>query len=87
VKTKRGIAQFSGIFDSAFRRHAASCNGGIGKIAALPSFEKVCYFCRWLLVGKYVKAATSPIPKNVVRYGRTAKSKKAKIAKIETMII
>jgi len=29
-------------------------NGGIGKIAALPSFEKVCYFCRQLLVGKYV---------------------------------
>ncbi|MDR0206754.1 MAG: hypothetical protein LBI45_05815, partial [Bacteroidales bacterium] len=46
-------------------------NGGIGKIAALPSFEKVCYFCRRLLVGKCVKAATSPIPKNVKCNGGT----------------
>jgi hypothetical protein len=46
---------------------ARTPNGGIGKIAALPSFEKVCYFCRELLVGKCVEAATSPIPKNVIR--------------------
>ena len=41
---------------------ATASNGGIGKIAALPSFDKICYFCRELLVGKCVRAATSPIP-------------------------
>jgi hypothetical protein len=51
-----------GILDSTFRWLAAACNGGIGKIAALPSFEKVFYFRRELLVGKSVEAATSPIP-------------------------
>jgi len=29
-------------------------NGHIAKIAALPSFENNCYFCRVLLVGKCV---------------------------------
>ena len=43
-----------------------AANGGIGKIAALPSFEKVCYFCRELLVGKCVRAATSPIPRSLL---------------------
>jgi hypothetical protein len=28
-------------------------------IAALPSFEKLCTFARWLLVGECVKAATT----------------------------
>jgi hypothetical protein len=46
-------------------------NGGIGKIAALPSFENIYYFCRELLVGKSVEAATSPIPRNVACYRRT----------------
>jgi len=43
-----------------------SANGGIGKIAALPSFENIYYFCRVLLVGKCVRAATSPIPWTLV---------------------
>jgi len=29
-------------------------NGHIAKIAALPSFENICYFCRVFLVGKCV---------------------------------
>jgi len=33
---------------------ATAFNVHIAKIAALPSFEKVCYFCRELLVGKCV---------------------------------
>jgi len=31
-----------------------TCNERFHKIAALPSFENICYFCRWLLVGKCI---------------------------------
>jgi len=37
-----------------YRKAAAACNKHIAKIAALPSFENICYFCRVLLVGKCV---------------------------------
>ena len=33
---------------------AKAPNGHIAKIAALPSLENICYFCRVLLVGKCV---------------------------------
>ena len=49
---------------------ALTHNGGIGKIAALPSFEKVYYFCRELLVGKCSESRNLANTQIVVRHRR-----------------
>jgi hypothetical protein len=42
------------VFGKLSGKAATSCNERFRKIAAVRSFEKVYYFCRWLLVGKCV---------------------------------
>jgi len=51
-----GAAQFICILTITAIGLRQTPNGHIAKIAALPSFEKVCYFCRELLVGKRVES-------------------------------
>jgi hypothetical protein len=54
VKSKRSTAQFLGIFDMTFRKHAAACNEHIAKIAALQSFDAsaaLSNLTRWKVLG------------------------------------